>query len=423
VGTRPSDRCGRRGPVRSWAALVSVSISISISILAGSGGCERSQGPDLEDPKGARTESLARPECRVVFDAGSSETRMHLYVREEGGGWVSRAERQGLAMADPVLERGGKTWTDAEAVVDELGGMFADVAADWSGRCTLRSISVLATGGMRLAAQHSAPRSAQLHRRVCAALREEATQTRAAQPSRPSLWASEPRVESRTLTGVEEGVYAWLAVATTRGRRDFGLVEMGGASVQIVFPCPGCADARAVRLYGSSGVPGGSGSGRGEPEVLELYAHSFLGLGTSEAAGNVGTGPACAYGAGEQPGPDGRAWSPEDCRRNMVIIDDAGLLDPRGPSGSANSVRVPVPLSDAAVVQGEWALAGAFAYADPSDIGTCCESRGDCYDTENACFRAVYQPALLDALGIAGRAESLSWTAGAVACIADDCLN
>ncbi len=76
------------------------------------------------------------------------------------------------------------------------------------------------------------------------------------------------KVTTRTLTEYEEGLYAWLALRELEADGDFGVAEMGGASLQVTFPCPYCETARPVRV---------------KDQILPVFSHSFLGWGQDEA--------------------------------------------------------------------------------------------------------------------------------------------
>ena len=83
---------------------------------------------------------------------------------------------------------------------------------------------------------------------------------------------------AKTITGKEEGLFGWLAVNYQLGtlvdenKELVGVMDMGGASVQIAFPAINDReiskqDLQQVNLYGRQ---------------LNLFIHSFLGLGQTE---------------------------------------------------------------------------------------------------------------------------------------------
>lgn len=76
----------------------------------------------------------------------------------------------------------------------------------------------------------------------------------------------------KTISGRVEGVYRWLSANYKRNKLDtkklFGVLDMGGASTQIVFPYP---VRKATAIFKTS------------ENQISLYSHSFLGLGRNEA--------------------------------------------------------------------------------------------------------------------------------------------
>lgn len=82
-------------------------------------------------------------------------------------------------------------------------------------------------------------------------------------------------IQARTITGREEGVFAWLAInyqlgaLTENNTTMAGVMDIGGASVQVAFPVYDRSDINSddlieLSIYGRS---------------LTLFTHSFLGLG------------------------------------------------------------------------------------------------------------------------------------------------
>lgn len=108
-------------------------------------------------------------------------------------------------------------------------------------------------------------------------------------------------IEAKTITGNEEGLYDWLAVNYHLGTlqspqsKSVGVMDMGGASVQIVFPIQ--KDQANINnsqtefdLYG---------------QHFNLYVHSFLGLGQTEMSHQFLNSKSCF--ANEYPLPDGES--------------------------------------------------------------------------------------------------------------------
>ncbi|OYV53800.1 MAG: hypothetical protein B7X00_01845, partial [Legionella sp. 21-45-4] len=102
-----------------------------------------------------------------------------------------------------------------------------------------------------------------------------------------------PLIEARTISGREEGVFAWVAVALESGRllsgefNQIAVMDMGGASVQVVFPvlfeefnqsAQFGSNVVSVSLYGKS---------------IYLFSYSVLGMGKSLINNQFLNDPVC----------------------------------------------------------------------------------------------------------------------------------
>ncbi|WP_375055225.1 hypothetical protein [Zobellella sp. DQSA1] len=348
----------------------------------------------------------AVPECHVVYDAGSSGTRMYVYQKQEQG-WREYTGPRVSALADPVRQIRGKNHADMDAVTEEIAATLAQIkqegpvddkgrpgwdAFDWERRCDLRSVMVYATAGMRLAEAEDRAGSARLWQLLAEKLQAK---------------AGDVPVLTRTLTGYEEGLFAWLAVGVGRDDLDFGIVEMGGASSQIAFPCPRCDRADdAVRPVWLNGEP------------VAFYSYSFLGLGQDEAPKALGQPAGCRHGVGSEE-PD---WTLEHCTGQLRFAAREGLKDPYNVQQQRRGGHRRVPVTSSGL--SNWYLTGAFKYMEESHFDTCCMNKGQCYNAETSCFRVAYLPSYLTALGVPADAPvaDANWPLGAVMCRSDDCL-
>lgn len=327
--------------------------------------------------------------CHVVYDAGSSGTRLYIY-QQAAAGWVKHKGPRTAALADPVRGNRNKTLADVVAVTDAVVTALDDIrrdgplqpdgsrgwqAFDWQTQCRLETVAVYATAGMRLAELEHPVAAEQLWDRL----------------NRKLSSALDMAVTTRTLSGFEEGLYAWLAAREAQVDGSFGIVEMGGASAQISFPCRSCAASRLVIVRGTD-VP--------------MVSYSLLGMGQDEVWKKYSDRAACKPGAGlDQP-----QWQAEDCTNGIEMSEDIGP-----------EVKAGIRQADVR----RWDLTGAFIYARPSDIDTYCRDNIDSgFEPESSCFRAVYQPFFLNLLGVPVGSErsDTEWTLGAVICTASSCL-
>jgi hypothetical protein len=89
-----------------------------------------------------------------------------------------------------------------------------------------------------------------------------------------SAWQLEA---AKTISGQEEGLYSWLSVNFEQGHlfnkhKQLAIMDMGGASVQVVFPVNNIGQADAEDIINI----------QLKNEHLKLFVHSFLGLGSNE---------------------------------------------------------------------------------------------------------------------------------------------
>ncbi|MEE9304158.1 MAG: hypothetical protein V3U84_10270 [Thiotrichaceae bacterium] len=345
--------------------------------------------------------------CYIVYDAGSSGTRLYIY-EQKSADWVSHEGPKVAALADPVREIRDKSWTDVDEVITEVVSALNHIkqngsinkkgkpkwkAFDWEKRCHLVSANVFATAGMRIAEQENRYRSSVLWKKL-----KQKLQARL---------GSSVKVNTRTLSGYEEGLYAWLAVRKNNKGQQFGIAEMGGASSQVTFPCEHCDTTNdAVKTITLAGKP------------MKIYSYSFLGLGQDEAPKTLGLPTSCAYGIGTIK----KNWKEADCAHKISIHNEHGFRDPYNFKQHKKGIHNQLPKYISGIKN--WYLTGAFNHMDNSQIKTCCLNKGKCYNEKKSCFRSVYLKNYLKALSISPSSEKMdvSWTSGAVVCAVNDCL-
>lgn len=357
--------------------------------------------------------------CYIMYDAGSSGTRLYVY-EQDGDRLIEHEGPKVAALADPVRSFRGKTPADIDAVTDEVVGALDLIKSDgplddgkpkwqgynWDAECQVSSSKVYATAGMRIAEQENPTDSVTLWQTLRTKLQARV--------------GADVRVETRTLSGFEEGLFAWLSVKGDNRTTDFGNVEMGGASSQITFPCSDCnTDNDAVRTIQLSGKP------------LQMYSYSFLGLGQDEASKSLPTPyvdpvPAdCAHGVGGQ----NKDWHPAQCADDIpvrVVATGEAIRDPYNYAVGSITKGTANTLPAAQKTVSRWTLTGAFNYAKDTDIQECCVSGSQaCFEPTTSCFRPVYLQKYLTILGVDAAHASkrnASWTQGAVICETEDCL-
>jgi len=328
--------------------------------------------------------------CHVIYDAGSSSTRLFIY-QHTSSGWVKHSGPKTAALADPVRGIRGKTLADTPAVVDDIVTALDDIrnigppakngkpgwpGFDWKERCRVESVMVLGTAGMRLAEQ--------IDRVATDALWSLLNQRLGSALERPVI--------TRTLSGYEEGLFAWLAIREGLDNDNFGVAEMGGASLQITFPCARCEGSKMVRV---------------KDRVVSVFSHSFLGWGQDEAWKKFGHSPACAHAAGLT-NPD---WQTSDCTAGAVEFEKVAA-ETESLVINTDGLR--------------WYLSDAFRYMQDNDIDRFCRQGIDGgFEKDSSCFRAVYLHNVITALGLPADAEAVDadWTLGAVICTATQCLD
>jgi hypothetical protein len=200
------------------------------------------------------------PSYHAVVDAGSSGSRIHLYqasVTPDGIEITDLAQIEsdggGLSSYQAHTEQAGR-----QGVQPLLQSLNDWLAARRIARHTV-SVDVLATAGMRLLEENDAPAAQAIYRSVRQAILDDGYRAG----------------ELRTISGGEEGLYAWADVNYLyrnfqERRKTAGLVEVGGASAQVAYETSQRTHphAYAVNIAGMS---------------YSVVSVSFLGLGQNEA--------------------------------------------------------------------------------------------------------------------------------------------
>ncbi|WED44611.1 multidrug DMT transporter permease [Legionella cardiaca] len=191
-------------------------------------------------------------QCLAVVDAGSTGSRVHIYSYDLDATQTPINIRE---IWSKKIKPGLATIEANDATIDAyLTTLFSGAPEN------NLPIYFYATAGMRLLPK---PKQQQFYTTI--------EQWFAHQ----SGWQLQ---KAKTITGTEEGLFGWLAVNYQRGslaaddQELSGVMDMGGASVQIIFPIQktegiNAQDIQQFDLYGRH---------------LTLFIHSFLGLGQTE---------------------------------------------------------------------------------------------------------------------------------------------
>lgn len=192
--------------------------------------------------------------CQAVVDAGSTGSRLHLYAYDTDAQdapihvdelWAKKIE-PGLASVEPT----------ADHINAYLNQLFSNATGQHI------PLYFYSTGGMRLLSQ---PKQQRYYHAI--------NEWFASQ----SQWSLK---DAKTITGREEGLFGWLAINYQLGTLQspteplLNVMDMGGASVQVSFPVTTTYginpdDLIQVDLYNRH---------------IQLFIHSFLGLGQTEVS-------------------------------------------------------------------------------------------------------------------------------------------
>ncbi|MGV3740643.1 MAG: multidrug DMT transporter permease [Gammaproteobacteria bacterium] len=218
-------------------------VLLATMILWSSLGFALSFGPDMD---------CVRHYCAAVIDAGSSGSRIHWYMYDK--------DRQDnpIHIKDVVSKKIKPGLSSVKQDSEHIAQYMEELMSDFSQSNV--PVFLYATAGMRLLSDQSQEQ-----------YYSEIKQWFSKHPQ----WQLH---DARTISGKEEGVYGWVSLnyylqtLQNQDKPQTGLIEIGGASAQIVFPVQDTSQIEAedlaeFKLYGRD---------------ISLYSHSFLGLGINE---------------------------------------------------------------------------------------------------------------------------------------------
>ncbi len=408
-------RSGRTAP--ALATLSTLALALALS------SCGKKQEPTTA-PTGGESEPepeapAPAPEVKcnyiVLIDAGSSGTRAYTYeieTAEEGGlpGLVERSNQK--------IEPGLSSYKAEPAKAGEsLAGLLkaeGSVLEALPDECEAKTpTALMATAGMRLleAEQGGADATKAIYQAAGEAISGAGLDLRFA----------------GTISGQQEGLYAWLTTNYALGNLDgekptVGALDLGGASAQVAFVPADAGDAptSTLTLAGKS---------------YSVYAHSYLNYGLAQAIQYVAD-KSC-YPKGLNKG-KGRYASCVKKLKPVVTPKkcEAAACGLAVPGDTKNKLGVPQPpvpkdmpfyaignyFYTHKLVKAEGASPAALAEAaggPKGKTGFCGTKWADITAAnegtpapylERACFSAAWVSVLLETHGFAKDAETIQWT-------------
>ena len=188
-------------------------------------------------------------QCTIVVDAGSTGSKLHVYS------YSSSAPSQINELYVKRIQPGIASLPSTQSAMnDYLSQLFQDVSVQKV------SLYFYATGGMRLHSQAEQEKYFTLLHNWF------------------SQYPQYQLIDARVISGSEEGVFGWLAInnalthSSSADGSSVGLLDIGGASTQIVFPVQNTQNIAPEDLV----------SVNVNDHKVNLFAHSFLSLGSTE---------------------------------------------------------------------------------------------------------------------------------------------
>jgi len=193
------------------------------------------------------TEICKSHACKIIVDAGSSGSRLHVYSYD----LADTSELVNIREISVNKLKPGLSSLEPDQVADYLEKLTQNIPEiDFK-------VYFYATAGMRLL---SLDKQDELYSSVRKWF------------DKHDKWHL---IETRTISGAEEGVFGWLAMYKALGDSQQilpGFIEIGGASLQVVFP---------IRDYSSINSEDIT-TFKIDGQEISLFSHSYLGLGANE---------------------------------------------------------------------------------------------------------------------------------------------
>lgn len=231
----------------------------------------------------------AEHKCQIIIDAGSSGSRLHLYVYDED------ANKDPVNIYELLNNRVQPGFADLQ--IEQVGPYLENLMST----VPINNIDVhfYATAGMRLLPED---KQQELYNQAHAWFTEQAK------------WKLS---EARTISGSEEGVFGWLAVYNTIPNNSFelpGFIEVGGASTQVVFPISNYTGINYDNIV-TVNING---------RRINLFAHSFLGMGANEITRKFSNVSACFPIGYPLMNGDTATGDGKSCQQEIMAVLNAG---------------------------------------------------------------------------------------------------
>ena len=241
----------------------------------------------------AESADCSKRHCLAVVDAGSTGSRIHVFAYDlDGQQQPTKIDELQFKKITPGF---ASIAPNQEAINAYLNRLFENV--------TDQNIPLYfyATAGMRL----QPPPKQQLYYQALQQWFASQTQ-----------WKL---MESRTITGREEGVLGWLAINYklgafgVAGKPLAGVIDIGGASVQITFPVQ---DVEKIDSHDLLNIDVGG-------RHIGLFVHSFLGLGQTVLTQQFLDVDSCFANGYTLPDDSPGKGDASSCQRNITqLIND-----------------------------------------------------------------------------------------------------
>jgi apyrase len=241
----------------------------------------------------------------VIIDAGSSGSRVHLVAYADEGSLTPRIYPTTWSMK---VNPGLSTFKDKTADIANYIGQLVDYAQKHLAEANYQGTPkfyLLGTAGMRLLTENE---QNSIYSQVKAYISN-------------NTHFDIKQIE--TISGDYEGVYGWLSVNALNGNlynpnKTTGILEMGGASIQITFALDNLSKYTGNKHLIKVKV---------DQQTFALYSRSDLGLGINEAINTINS-LAC-YPSGYTTASFGIGnWNGNECKTNIdAILSKVHLTD------------------------------------------------------------------------------------------------